>query len=135
MVYGSWYALTSTHNADILIYSLSVSCLTSALLLSNELRDHESDVKQNLHTLTVRIGFRPAQVLYALLVISPFFLLIPFYQQHLLHHIYIFVIPFMLCLLALKKLKALPLKGEELPPFTGKLYMVFGVILLLSLGL
>jgi len=133
MVYGSWYALTAQHNLTILLYSLSVSCLTSALLLANELRDYRSDQKEHLHTLTVRIGFKNGQRLYFILILFAFLFLYPFYSNGLAHWLPIFIIPLSIALIAIKKLLDLPVKNSDFPPFTGKLYMIFGLTLLISL--
>ena len=135
MVYGSWFALTGMHNMDIILYSLPVSCLTSALLLSNELRDYQSDIKEHLNTLSVRIGFNWARVLYATLVTLPFLLLTPFYLNGLITFPIIFLLPLALSFIAVKKLIKLPENRFSFPPFTGKLYMVFGLSLLLSLSI
>jgi len=58
LVTGAYYAVARTLSAGIVLASLPVSALVSLILLANELRDHESDRRHGIRTLTVRIGYR-----------------------------------------------------------------------------
>lgn len=64
MVYGSFYAFTGGFSFEVLLISVPISCLVSLLLISNEIRDVESDTVNGLTTLSVLIGYKNATRLY-----------------------------------------------------------------------
>jgi 1,4-dihydroxy-2-naphthoate polyprenyltransferase len=71
MVVGSYYAVSGTLAWLPVWTSIPVSLLVSLILLTNELRDYEPDGRHAIRTLTVRMGYRAACVLYlALLVLA-----------------------------------------------------------------
>ena len=57
--------------------SIPVGFLATALLVVNNLRDIPGDTESGKRTLAVRIGAGPTRVLYAVLLVLPFFLLPP----------------------------------------------------------
>ena len=78
MIAGSYYAVSRTLTAGAVFASIPVSFLISLILLANELRDYEADVRYEIRTLTVRIGYDRGIVLYCILLAcayaSPFVL-------------------------------------------------------------
>lgn len=72
MVIGSYYAFSSEFSTKIYLISLPISCLVSLLLLSNEIRDIDSDRENNLRTTSVIIGLEMARKLYLYLMLAPF---------------------------------------------------------------
>jgi 1,4-dihydroxy-2-naphthoate octaprenyltransferase len=68
MVGGARYAVAGDLPPDTLALSLPVSCLVSLILLANEFRDFDSDARYGIRTLSVRIGYRGATVLYFVLL-------------------------------------------------------------------
>lgn len=54
-------------------------CFATAVLLINNIRDIDTDKASNKKTLASRIGRKPALVIFALLLLSPFVLLTPFW--------------------------------------------------------
>ena len=54
-------------------------CFATAVLLINNIRDINTDKASNKKTLASRIGRKPALVIFALLLLSPFVLLTPFW--------------------------------------------------------
>jgi len=64
MIAGARLAVTGDLTADSVLRSIPISGMVSLILLANELRDHETDARRGIRTLTVRIGCRPARVLY-----------------------------------------------------------------------
>jgi 1,4-dihydroxy-2-naphthoate octaprenyltransferase len=72
LVAGSYYAVARTLSVRVVLVSLPVSTLVSLILLTNELRDFEPDDRHGIRTLTVRIGYRPATVLYLTLLGSAY---------------------------------------------------------------
>lgn len=78
MVVGSAFAVSGRFHWRMVFASVPVSILVSLILLANELRDFEADSRYGIRTLTVRIGYRRAIVLYCVLLfcayIGPFIL-------------------------------------------------------------
>jgi len=72
MVAGSYYAVTGGLAPWVIVSSVPVSLLVSLILLANEMRDYESDVRYGIGTLTVRIGYRAAVILYCCLLASAY---------------------------------------------------------------
>ncbi|MCU7885624.1 MAG: prenyltransferase, partial [Candidatus Thiodiazotropha sp. (ex Lucinoma annulata)] len=68
LIGGSYYVLTGRYTMEVFWLSLPFSLLSSLLLLSNELRDFESDRDAGIRTLIVRIGYDSGVRLYYLLV-------------------------------------------------------------------
>lgn len=133
MVVGSYVAVGGTLNGVILAQSVPISLLVSLLLLSNELRDYESDRAQGLKTLTVRTGYKLSRRLYlVLLVLTPLSTLLLWFVE---------VIPAPWPLLAALPFMLMPLRylnrpAEErrpLPPATGRLVMIFGLLFCVTL--
>ncbi|KAG1654022.1 putative sodium-dependent transporter YocS [Nymphon striatum] len=60
MIQGAYLAMSGHFSAQVLLHSIPISILISLLLLSNELRDWESDKSKDVGTLTVRIGYQNA---------------------------------------------------------------------------
>lgn len=133
MVYGAFYAATGEHQLYAVIISLPVSFLTSALLLSNEIRDFASDKKEEIKTLTVRLGYNTGQQLYISCIILGFLSIIPIIvlNKTWLEAI-IFFPATLLAIDAIKTLLSAPEYSNnqnkiKLPPKTGRLYLVFGI--------
>ncbi|KAG1654020.1 putative sodium-dependent transporter YocS [Nymphon striatum] len=68
-VLGAYLAMSGHFSAQVLLHSIPISILISLLLLSNELRDWESDKSKDVGTLTVRIGYQNAVRLYWFLIV------------------------------------------------------------------
>lgn len=64
MIAGSYLAVAGQLTMRVIWVSLPLSLLVSHILLINELRDYESDLRHGLRTLTVRIGFAAGVRLY-----------------------------------------------------------------------
>ena len=135
MVYGAFYAAIGEHQLYAVIISLPVSFLTSALLLSNELRDYTSDKKGNIKTLTVRIGYSAGKKLYILCIMLGFIAVIPIIALTLNSidlKILVFIPSILFAADAIKTLISSPKLNNSrnninLPPKTGRLYLVFGI--------
>ena len=56
----------------MIVSSVPVSLLVSLILLANEMRDYESDLRYGIGTLAVRIGYRAAVVLYCCLLAAAY---------------------------------------------------------------
>jgi 1,4-dihydroxy-2-naphthoate polyprenyltransferase len=73
-VNGSYYV--QLERLDWLPFALSVSigCLATAILVVNNIRDIDTDRRAGKRTLAVRIGRRPARLLYIALLLLAFFI-------------------------------------------------------------
>ncbi len=133
MVSGSHVAAGGELNGDILLLSVPISLLVSLLLLSNELRDYESDRRDGLKTLTVRIGYPAARRLFYLLLLVTLLWSLGLAGRGLLQQPWwlLAALPFAV---RLQRYLALP-EGQRrgLTPATGQLVMVFGLLFCLAL--
>ena len=68
MVAGAYSAVAGAFSWEVVLVSIPVSLLVSLILLANELRDYESDLRYEVRTLAVRIGYRRAIRLYCVLL-------------------------------------------------------------------
>ncbi len=137
MVQGAYLAMTGSFSYFVLLHSIPISLLVSLLLLSNELRDWESDKLKNIKTLTVRIGYQKAVQLYWGLIavsylIAVILLLLEFQGSFLnIPHLLWLLMPLPL-LLPIKKYLAASVR-VQLTPMTGRFFFVFGIAYMLAL--
>jgi 1,4-dihydroxy-2-naphthoate polyprenyltransferase len=68
MVGGAYYAVAGTITVKAVLASLPLSLLVSLILLANELRDYESDLRHGIRTLAVRIGYARGIGVYCVLL-------------------------------------------------------------------
>lgn len=130
MVVGAYYGVTGEWDSQLVWMAVPVSLLSSALLLSNELRDYLDDRRCLIRTLTVRIGFGSARILYVLLLL----LVYPisgylFWQGLVVHPVYL--LPSLLFvgppILQLFRSSAGSIQLVRLPPLTGRFFLFFGI--------
>ncbi len=129
MVAGSYYAVTGEWNSRVVWLSIPISLLPACLLIANEIRDYLDDLNFNILTLTVRIGFGRAKVLYLflLLLVYPlsFYLL---WQGGVDNLLYLLPsIAFIWQPVRLLFNAAGDAHMARLPPLTGRFFMVFGI--------
>lgn len=132
MIAGSAFVMTGEFRMSDLLQAIPLSILTSLLLLSNEIRDYESDQAVGQNTLTVRIGYQPAVWLYRAMVVLAYGSALVLWLLN--------IMPFsglvLISLLALKAPLALLQASAEqrlmITPLTGRFHAVFGSLLLLS---
>ena len=88
IVLASYMVQTGQLNGTILIYSLPPGLLAAAAILSNNMRDVESDSQAGKHTLAYTLGFRLSRALYVLLLLGAYVpiiaLAVPRHTPHLL---------------------------------------------------
>lgn len=63
-VAATYYLQTQQINSVVLLLGLAIGLVTDCLLLVNNYRDRETDVKHNKHTLVTTIGEKPTEWLY-----------------------------------------------------------------------
>ncbi len=128
MIVGAYHAMGAPLSWGVVWLSLPVSMLVALLLLSNELRDWESDRRQGVLTLTVRWGFTRSCQLYLLLLASTYLLALLLWQQGLLLRLWP-LLPSLLLLPELLRLLGVPARQRlALTPKSGRLLLLFGVL-------
>jgi len=133
MVVGSYIAVGGDLNNKIVLMSLPVSCLVSLLLLSNELRDYDSDHQLKLRTLTVRVGYSAGLFLFYVLLITPLILVVIYYLQGWLQHIWL-LLPVIFFMQYPARYCLRPAGQRKiLPPSVGRVVLVFGIAFCLML--
>jgi 1,4-dihydroxy-2-naphthoate polyprenyltransferase len=72
MVIGSYYAVTGSFDASLLIVSLPVGLLVTAILHGNEWRDIAEDSRHGFSTLSAQVGRDAAHWVYVMLVLGAY---------------------------------------------------------------
>ncbi len=132
MVQGAYLAMSGHFSKTALLHSIPASLLISLLLLSNELRDWETDKDKDIQTLTVRIGYQNAVRLYWFLIVLSYLLATVFFYYGQLHQLLWLLMPLPL-LVPIKRYLNAP-KRVQLTPMTGRFFFLFGVAYMLALG-
>lgn len=133
MVTGSYYILTLQLNYEIFLISVPVSIYTSLLLLSNEIRDYESDSDAGIKTLSVRIGYERAEKLYLILLAAIYVGALSVSFLTTLTHAWLVVFSLPVALLPIKYIPSAPEDRKPVTPLTGKSFLLFGVLYCLAL--
>ncbi|WP_409523245.1 prenyltransferase [Nitrincola sp. MINF-07-Sa-05] len=133
MISGSHLAAGGELSWQVFWQTIPVSLLVSALLLSNELRDFESDREQGLQTLTVRAGFERGCRLYQLLLLLVWLCVGLFWFVGLLPYAWVLLPALILLIRPLGLLRTSRLERGRLPPTTARALMGFGVLYCLAL--
>ncbi len=138
MMQGAYLAMSGEFSSAVLWHSIPIGLLISLLLLSNELRDWESDKQYGVKTLTVRIGYANAMRLYWSLIILSYLLAIGFLSGELQQA---GSTAFQLLWLLLPLPLLIPIKKIinakqriQLTPMTGRFFFLFGLAYMLVLG-
>jgi len=131
MVQGAYLAMTGNFSVIALLHSIPISLLVSLLLLSNELRDWETDKSKDIQTLTVRIGYQKAVQLYWFLIIASYLLALSFFFSGQLHSLFWLLSPLPLLIPIRRYLRAS--KRVQLTPMTGRFFFLFGLSYMLAL--
>lgn len=136
MVQGAYLAMSGAFSSIVLLHSIPISLLVSLLLLSNELRDSETDGSKDIQTLTVRIGYQNSVRLYWFLIALSYATAIAFliFGEHLQHasHLLWLLLPLPLLIPIKRYLNAS--ERIELTPMTGRFFFLFGLAYMLALG-
>lgn len=132
MVQGAYLAMSGHFSSVALLHSIPVSLLISLLLLSNELRDWETDKDKDIQTLTVRIGYQNAVRLYWLLIALAYLFTLVLFLTGQLHQLLWLLIPLPLLIPIKRYLSAA--KRTRLTPLTGRFFFLFGVAYMLAFG-
>ncbi len=74
-VCGSYYVQTLSLTTSVVLASLPVGALATAILVVNNIRDIDGDRQAGKHTLAVRLGPRASRLEYTFLMLLPFVML------------------------------------------------------------
>jgi 1,4-dihydroxy-2-naphthoate octaprenyltransferase len=134
-VLGTTYTQARRISIPAVCAALGVGSLTCAILVANNLRDIPTDAASRKQTLAVRLGEARTRTLYTALLVLPWIVLLPLLPAQPRVALTLLAIP-----LALRPLSAVRSRasGLELIPVlqdTGKLVLVYGLLLGLSLAL
>ncbi len=133
MIAGSAVALGAPMTLALLLQTLPVSLLVSLLLLSNELRDYESDRRDGLHTLTVRIGYAASVRLYFSLLGAAYLMLVLLLALGLLPGAFWLLPSLALVFKPVRLLRAPADARSALTPATARLLLGFGLLFCVAL--
>jgi len=128
MISGSHLAAGGELSWGLFWLTIPVSLLVSALLLSNELRDFESDREQGLQTLTVRAGYVMGSRLYQALMLLVWLCIGLFWLIGLLPYAWVLLPAALLVIRPLQLLQASRIERVRLPPLTARALMGFGIL-------
>ncbi|MBR9827254.1 MAG: prenyltransferase [Oceanospirillales bacterium] len=133
MIAGSAVALGAPLTVALVLQAVPVSLLVSLLLLSNELRDHESDCRDGLQTLTVRIGYAASVKLYFGLLAAAYVMLALLLLLGVLPGAFWVLLSLPLALKPVRLLRAPAELRAPLTPATARLLLGFGVLFCVAL--
>jgi len=75
-VCGTYFLQTKAINAPIILFSISIGSLITAIIVVNNYRDIKTDKAAGKKTLAVILGTRLTRVEYLILIFTPYFILI-----------------------------------------------------------
>ncbi|WP_169828924.1 prenyltransferase [Marinobacterium jannaschii] len=134
MVTGSHLAISGEWSLKAAVLSLPLSVLVALLLLSNELRDIESDRADGIETLTVRVGYQHAARYYRIALLAVCILTAVLLIAGYLASIWLLLPSILLLPGLLRLLRSSPQVRRALTPRTGRLLLVYGVGYCLTLA-
>lgn len=133
MVAGSAVALGAVLTLSLVLLAVPISLLVSLLLLSNELRDYESDRHNGLQTLTVRVGYNRSVRLYVGLIGATYLMVAVLLGLDLLSGAFWLLLSLPLVLKPVRLLRAPAGQRTALTPTTARLLLGFGVLFCVAL--
>jgi 1,4-dihydroxy-2-naphthoate octaprenyltransferase len=138
MVIGSYFVLTGTYNHHVLLVSLPVGCLVTAILSGNNLRDILPDRQAGFATAAGLLGHKWARVEYAGLVISAYLITAVLVVTRIMPawSLMTFLSVPLAYNVIQRAFASQPDKPEQLADIdmrTAQLHLVFGLLLILSL--
>ncbi len=92
LVLASYVVQTGQVNRTALLYSLPLGLLAAAAILSNDMRDIESDSQAGKHTLAYILGLKWSRALYVLLLFGAYALVIALAVPHGAPHLLLIVL-------------------------------------------
>ena len=138
MVIGSFYVLTGTFRYEVLLVSLGIGFLVTAILTANNLRDIMHDTQAGIRSTATVLGHKLARIEYIMLVVGGYIAVLPLVLTNILPAwslIVLLTIP-----LAIKNIKLAmtsevnhPEKIASLDIQTAQLHLPFSILLVISI--
>ena len=127
MVLGAYFIQAKVLNVDVFFLSIPVSLFTSLLLLSNEIRDYEDDRDKGIRTLSVRVGYDKAILIYKMIIAAIYLITIILGLTDILPWSYWLLLTLPIVILPCRFLHKERDARRQLTPETGRGYFVFGL--------
>lgn len=140
MTFGTFFALTGSHEllTPILLVSIPVGFLVTAILHANNLRDIKFDQRVNIKTLASVLGVQSSKNYYQFLIIGAYVAVVLLIMVQILPYWSLLV--FVSLPLAIKNIKTINTAHVDQPDLismsdatTAQLHLIFGLLLSLSL--
>ncbi len=133
MVIGSYLVLTGTYSHSILLISLPIGMLVTAILHANNTRDIKHDLEAKIKTMANQSGHRLAKIEYSFLVTGPYPFVLILIAVDIISIWSLLV--FLSIPLALKNINLIKKSDPEQPETiafadveTAKLHLLFGLL-------
>ena len=133
LIGGSYYVVSGSYNSQVFLLSLPFSFLSSFLLLSNELRDYEQDLAQNIKTMSVRLGFKFGIRLYYAISALIYLISVLLYSLGYLNSLVLILITSIALYKPLKLLNTPKKNRINLTKATGRLYFLYALAYLITI--
>lgn len=140
MVIGTYYALTGTYQNVVLISSLPIGFLVTAILTGNNIRDIQHDRNAHITTLEAKLGLAKARILYSGLIFSAYATIIIMAATKL--HSWLILVTFASLPMAFKKTALFRKNTKEslhsitsIDAQTAQLHLMFGSLFIAALTL
>jgi len=127
MVLGAYFIQAKVVTADVFFLSIPVSLFTSLLLLSNEIRDYEDDRDKGIRTLSVRVGYDKAILIYKMIIAAIYLTTILLGLTDILPWSYWLLLTLPIVILPCRFLHKEGSARRQLTPETGRGYLIFGL--------
>jgi 1,4-dihydroxy-2-naphthoate octaprenyltransferase len=127
MVLGAYFIQAKVVTADVFFLSIPVSLFTSLLLLSNEIRDYEDDRDKGIRTLSVRVGYDKAVLIYKMIIAAIYLITILLGLTDILPWSYWLLLTLPIVILPCRFLHKKGGARRQLTPETGRGYLIFGI--------
>ncbi|HNX81759.1 MAG TPA: 1,4-dihydroxy-2-naphthoate octaprenyltransferase [Candidatus Omnitrophota bacterium] len=138
MVIGAYYALTGTYRGSVLLTSIPIGFLVTAILTGNNIRDSAHDHTANITTLEIKLGFTQARVLYNGLIIGAYAAIAAMAATKI--HSWWILLTFLSLPLAAKSMALLEKSSAQdlhtiasLDTQTARVHLVFGLLFIIAL--
>lgn len=135
MIVGTYYILSSTVSLHAFLLSIPISLFTSLLLLSNELRDYEDDLSIGMGTLSVRLGYGNAVLLYKIIILLIYLSVLLLGIVGNLVSVLLLIVSLFISLYPCRLLSKVKDDRYVLTKETGRSFLVFGTVYCLFLAL
>ena len=134
-VSGTYYLQTMTLSWTVVIAGIAVGLPAAAVLLINNYRDLETDLKAGKRTLATFVGRPISRYFYSIMVLLPLVLVLPLIPDPLLRWLPWLTLPMIFWLIYQLWTLPIGLQLNALLAHTAQYQLLFGILLCLALSL